>query len=223
MDDPDLPATEHGSALDGLARLNRWSFAPSTLWSAVAEIARAERRPLTLLDVACGGGDLPVALARRARRAGLPLEVSGCDRSPTALAHARALAQRHDVPVRFVRRDVIADALPGSADIVTCSLFLHHLADAEAVALLGAMRDAAKQAVLACDLKRSRTGLLLATTFSRLLCRSPVVHADGPASVRAAFTKDELVGHARRAGLDGARVRNVFPERMMLTWTRPGT
>jgi 2-polyprenyl-3-methyl-5-hydroxy-6-metoxy-1,4-benzoquinol methylase len=226
MDAPDLAAAAHEAALDGLARLNRWSRAAPTLWSAVARLARgagAARRPLRLLDVACGGGDVPVALALRARRAGLDLQVSACDRSPTALTRARAHALRHGADVRFTPCDVLADALPGPAEIVTCSLFLHHLTDAQAVALLAGLGAAATRAVLVADLRRTRAGLALAGACTRLATRSPLVHADGPASVRAAFTPSELADLARRAGLHDARVRNTFPQRMMLTWMRPGT
>jgi 2-polyprenyl-3-methyl-5-hydroxy-6-metoxy-1,4-benzoquinol methylase len=223
MDAPDLPAAEHAAALAGLARLNRWSRAAATLWSAVAGLLAAERRPLTLLDVACGGGDLPVALALRARRAGLPLVVAGCDRSPTALACGRALAARHAVDVTWSVRDVVTQPLPGPADIVTCSLFLHHLSEADALALLAGMRAAAARALLLCDMRRTRAGLVLAGAATRLASRSPIVHADGPASGRAAFTPAELAEQASAAVLHGARVRSVFPHRMMFAWTRTGT
>jgi 2-polyprenyl-3-methyl-5-hydroxy-6-metoxy-1,4-benzoquinol methylase len=228
MDAPDLPAGLHDAALDGLARINRWSRAAPALWSAVAELLGAELahrapRPPTLLDVACGGGDVPVALALRARAAGAGLAITACDRSPTALAHARRRAAARGVDVAFTRADVLRDPLPGPADLVTCSLFMHHLDEPDAVALLGTMRTAARRALLVCDLRRSRAGLLLAQVGTRLLSRSPIVHADGPASVRAAFTPAELSALALRAGLAGARVRNLFPQRMMLVWTRPGT
>lgn len=54
-----------------------------------------------------------------------------------------------------------------------------------------------------------------------VLSRSPVVHFDGPASVRAAYTPAELRALADQAGLAGATVRPVFPCRMLLTWSRP--
>jgi hypothetical protein len=38
--------------------------------------------------------------------------------------------------------------------------------------------------------------------------------------VRAAFTAEELTGLADRAGLGGATVRTVFPQRMLLCWSR---
>jgi len=61
----------------------------------------------------------------------------------------------------------------------------------------------------------------LALAVPRLLSRSPVVHADAPASARAAWSPAELADLAARAGLAGAKVRRRFPQRMLLTWTRP--
>ena len=65
----------------------------------------------------------------------------------------------------------------------------------------------------------SKIGLV--ATACRVLSRSPVVHFDGPASVRAAYTLAELRSLADRAGLTGATVRPVFLCRMLLTWSRP--
>ena len=62
---------------------------------------------------------------------------------------------------------------------------------------------------------------LLAWTSARLFSRSPIVHFDAPASVRAAFTIDELEEVVRTAGLEHARVTRAMPERMLLEWTPP--
>ncbi len=72
MDDPALPADEHVDALDGLARINRFSTVARTLWPLLAATA-----PARVLDLGSGGGDVPMALARRAARQGLPLHFVG--------------------------------------------------------------------------------------------------------------------------------------------------
>lgn len=87
--------------------------------------------------------------------------------------------------------------------------------------LLAAMKAAAGRLVLVSDLVRGRLNLGLVTAACRALSRSPVVHFDGPASVRAAYTPAELRALADQAGLAGATVRPVFPCRMVLTWSRP--
>jgi 2-polyprenyl-3-methyl-5-hydroxy-6-metoxy-1,4-benzoquinol methylase len=224
MDQPGLPAPEHEWALRGLARINWWSGSARILWGPICRLAADyPNRPLRLLDVACGAGDVLIRLARRACRAGLSLELSGCDQSDTALEHARRRAASAGVPVTLLRRDVLTEPLPNGFDVITTSLFVHHLTDEQAVGLLSSMADAAQRLVLVNDLRRSLPGLALAHLACRLLTRSPVVHTDGPLSVRAAFTPEEARHLADRAGLHGAAVTRKWPYRFLLEWVKPSS
>ncbi len=146
--------------------------------------------------------------------------MTGCDVSGTALDHARTAAARAGVALAVERVDALQGALP-AADVVMCSLFLHHLTVDDAATVLTRMRDAAGDTLLVNDLRRSGAGFAAAVMGTRLLSRSPVVHIDGPRSVRAAFTSPELAALAARAGLQGATVGRRFPWRMLLTWRRP--
>jgi SAM-dependent methyltransferase len=216
MDDPGIAPAEHRHALAGLARLNRVSGSAAVLWPSVARLARELRRPVRLLDVATGSGDVPAGLLKRAERAGVSLEVSGCDISPTAVAAAAA-----NCPAgRFFVHDALRTALPAGFDVVTCSLFLHHLSSDEALSLLAAMRAAAGRLVLVNDLSRSRFSFVGVWLACHLLTTSPVVRFDGPGSVRSAFTPAEALALAERAGLTGATVRSKFPARFLLSWER---
>jgi SAM-dependent methyltransferase len=216
MDDPGLDPAEHRRALAGLARLNRVSDSPGVLWPAIKELARGG--PLRVLDVATGSGDVPRALAAKAARAGLAnVTFAGCDLSPTAIESAARAAPG----LTFFVHDALRDPLPAGYDVVTCSLFLHHLSDEDAVTLLGRLAAAAGRMVLVNDLARSRFNFAAVWAACRLLTRSPVVRFDGPASVRSAFTAAEAAALAARAGLAGAVVRRRFPCRYLLRWDRP--
>ncbi len=221
MDDPGLDDALHGGALRGLARINRISAVARTLEEVIADVLTVPgRRPLRVLDVACGGGDVPVALAAWARRHGHDVELSGCDRSPFSVAYARRRAERAGVEVAFFELDVGRDPLPEGYDVVASSLFLHHLGTAAAVAFLREMSRTASRLVVVNDLVRGAGGLLLASLATRVLTRSPVVHVDGPRSVRAAFTVAEVRRIAADAGLADARVDRCWPFRFVLTWRR---
>lgn len=214
MDDPGLDPAEHRRALAGLARLNWLTGSAGLLWRAMRPLAG--ELPLRILDVATGCGDVPAALARRARRAGVPIEIQACDISETAIATAKAKAS----DIHYFRHDVLTDPLPTGFDAVTCSLFLHHLSEASAVKLLAAMARAGR-ALFVNDLSRSRMNHALVWLTCRALSRSPVVHHDGPVSVRAAFTRSEALSLAERAGLHGADVTSKFPCRWLLSWSAP--
>jgi len=224
MDDPAIDAAAHDRALAGLARLNAWSGSRQVLWAGIAAHAREARArgtTLTVVDVASGSADGPIELALRARRERLPLRWTLCDFSAHALRAAAARARHHGIEVETVVADAVAAPLPVAGDIVTCSLFIHHCEPDAAVAAMRHMREAARAAVGITDLDRTRAGLALAWLGSRVLSRSPVVHFDATASVRAAFSRAEAAELARAAGLGGATVEPALPERWRLWWRRP--
>ncbi|MBA4191689.1 MAG: nucleotide-binding protein [Planctomycetaceae bacterium] len=216
MDDPGLDPVEHRKALAGLARINRVSGSTGVLWPSIASLACELKRPIRVLDVATGSGDVPAGLLRKAQRSGVALEVAGCDLSPTAVA----TAQTNCPGGQFFVHDAIRDPLPTGFDVVTCSLFLHHLSSDDALSLLMRMRDAAGRLVLVNDLSRSRLSYVGVWLACHLLTTSRVVRFDGPASVRSAFTPAEALAIAERAALTGATLRSKFPARFLLSWVR---
>ena len=220
MDDPALPAADHLAALRGLARLNRASRASSAIWRALRPYADPDA-PLRVLDIATGSGDVALGLARCAAGEGVRLELTGCDVSPRACEAANRRAQESGLDARFFTLDALSDPLPENSDAVVCSLFLHHLSDADAERLLERMASAARRVVVVSDLARSARGTALAWAASRTLTRSRVVHTDAVLSARAAFAPEEALALARRAGLAGARVARAWPCRFLLVWERP--
>lgn len=222
MDDPALDPLEHRRALDGLATLNRFSGSASLLWKPLLAFARSRPgQTIRVLDVATGSGDVPIGLWQRAQRAGLPLVVEGCDISPVAVSSAARHASEVGAAAKFFVHDAILDPLPTGFDIVTCSLFLHHLGDDNAVSLLRRMREAAGSLVLVNDLARSKFNYLAVWFACHALSRSRVVRYDGPASVRSAYAPREALALAHQAGLSGARASRRFPCRYLLQWKNP--
>lgn len=219
MDDPSLDRPRHEQALAGLVRVNAVSGSARMLWREIRRFARQTgARRLRLLDVATGGGDVPLRLARLARRANFDLEVEACDISPQALAYAARRAEAARAAVRFFPLDILREEIAQTYDIVTCLTFLHHLDEADCVQALQRMRRATRGLLLVNDLRRSTLGLLVAYWGVRVLSRSEIAHVDGPRSVRAAFTIPETRALAAQAGLAGATVTPRWPWRMLLSW-----
>ena len=218
MDDPGIDPAMHAHALAGLARLNAWSRSDRLLWPAIEREARACGGELHVMDVACGAADGPIRMAARAAAVGVRVRWTLVDAHAGSVEAASKRTAAAGVRADIVRHDVVEGGIPGEADVVTCSLFLHHLERSDAARLLASMRAVARRAVAVADLDRSRAGLALAWTASRMLSRSPVVHFDAPASVRGAFSAEEAAGMAREAGLAGASVRRAWPARWVLDW-----
>jgi 2-polyprenyl-3-methyl-5-hydroxy-6-metoxy-1,4-benzoquinol methylase len=122
--------------------------------------------------------------------------------------------------VNYFVHDAVNEPLPTGFDVVTCSLFLHHLSEDDARTLFANMQRATNHLLLVNDLSRSRLNYCAVWFACRLLSRSRVVHYDGPVSVRSAFTPQEAVALATQAGLAGAQVQKKFPARFLLSWRR---
>jgi Methylase involved in ubiquinone/menaquinone biosynthesis len=211
MDDPALSRELHLEALRGLDRLNRVSRTADTIWKELRTIARekklrgkfrpAENQSLSVrvLDIATGSGDTLISLARLAKRDGFEFEFVGADISPTAINHANANAQRKAASVSFVRIDALNDSLPDHFDVVMTSLFTHHLDPEQVISLFKEMKESGAQMILVNDLLRSQLSYWLVWLATRLFSCSAVVRFDGPVSVQAAYTIDEMREMAKKS------------------------
>lgn len=218
MDQPGLAPELHRGALKALGRIHRITGTGRRLFEEIRCLEPpASDRPLRLLDMACGGGDVAIDLARRAAEAGLPLEIDGCDMSPVALEFARERAADAGVKAGFFETDLLAEPIPAGYDVLTCSLFLHHLQNDSVTDFLRRAAAATERLLLADDLVRSVLGYAYTYTGCYLLTRSPIVRVDGPISVGAALKPSELEQLARRAGLE-VELKRQWPERMLLIW-----
>lgn len=222
MDQPGLDRQQHFHALQGLERLNRWSGSVRVLWPPIRDLAREHpSEPLRILDIATGGGDLPISLWKKARKAGIEVKIDGCDLSNNALDYARQRAAHVQAPIRFFQLDAISGPIPPGYDALISSLFFHHLEEEQVTNLLRRMKDAAGRMVLINDLIRNRACYALAYLGTRLLTTSPMVHVDGPLSIQAAFTMEEIRTLAKRAGLEEVSIVRRLPCRFLLMWRRP--
>ncbi|HEX2476944.1 MAG TPA: methyltransferase domain-containing protein [Lacipirellulaceae bacterium] len=216
MDQSGLDAEMHRGALAGLRRLNLASGVCRQICRLL--IGYCQLRGLSslrMLDIASGGGDVPFGLWKLAKRKGIDLSILGLDVSATACKYATERCRAAGSAIVFEQCDVVRDRIPNGFDVVTCSLFLHHLKFDEAVNVLTKMADAG-HLLLANDLNRSATGYILAQLACRILTGSPVVRYDGPQSVANAFTLSEMRDICASANLTDARVYKSWPCRFMV-------
>ena len=220
MDNPDLAEKDHHQALHGLRRVNQLSRTASVIANAIIQHCKKEKLAfIRVLDLACGGGDVTVQVSKLLKQADVSAEVHGWDCSQTAIDFARRQCIG-GIPsqVQFDVANALVDAPNRSFDFVYCTLFLHHLSDDDADRLLGAMWQMARELVLIDDLRRTTMGYALAVVGCQLLSRSPIVHVDGPLSVRAAFTEAEILELSDRCDLPRPTIQRHWPHRFLLTW-----
>jgi ubiquinone/menaquinone biosynthesis C-methylase UbiE len=106
----------------------------------------------------------------------------------------------------------------GSFDVVSSSLFAHHLEPTELQLFAGEALRVCRQAVLINDLIRSR--LHLALVYAALpLFRSPMTWHDAPASVRRAYTRKEMRNMLKASPVRRLEVSRHYLYRMgVLLW-----
>jgi ubiquinone/menaquinone biosynthesis C-methylase UbiE len=159
---------EVNDSLKDLQRINTLFGGVSSTTAMVRKVARES---------------VPRAAKRRLNGDGVNLDVSLLDRARTHLPS-------NGVPT-FVGDALALPFSDDSFDLVSCGLFLHHLDPAQVLAFARESLRVAKRAVLISDLIRSRVHLIL-TRMGLPLFRSPITWHDAPASVRAAYTREEV-------------------------------
>jgi len=201
MDDLSRPDSEFVEAYSELTAINRHLGGIRAVERFLPEDA------LSVLDVASGGCDVGEALAKRRNR-----QVVSLDMNPRGLKLAEQTAP------------VAGDALQlpfadNTFDAVICSLFFHHLTNAECVSVLREMWRVARRIVIVNDLHRNRVAHASIRILSALFSRSTMFRNDAAVSVRRAFRPAELGHIAEKAGIP-ARVYRSFPYRLVLVATK---
>jgi ubiquinone/menaquinone biosynthesis C-methylase UbiE len=217
--------------LRDLRRVNRWLGGTALSRSALVALATGfhrdprvghldwRARPITLLDVGTGSGDIPVALAAWGAGRGMQLEIEAIDERHEIIDIAREVTA--DEPA--VRLDAVGGPpLPypdDGFDIAHMSLVAHHLEPDDLAALLAEMRRVSRIGVIVNDLERGRLPWLGAWLLGRVATRNRLTRHDAPLSVRRAYTASELAQIAARVGLlEVSRARGYLGHRYAIAF-----
>lgn len=232
MDAPDVPRDELARSLGYIRFVNARLGGARALLSHLKRWSRSWPKAgdgfVTMIDVATGSADIPVAARRWALGAGYDLRITGVDIHEATLSEAGAYVARQPADVRRGIGIERGDALrlaerfsDGAFDYAHAGLFLHHLQDIEAMTALRIMDRLASRAVIWNDLVRSPLCVLMAR--AAVIGQPLIVRHDAVASVRAGFTRSEALAMAGRVGLPRARWRREpLLHRFTLTSEKPG-
>jgi len=173
-----------------------------------AQVGR--RSSFSVLDIATGSGDLPVAIAQWARKAGRTASITGIDLNRQTVEVARRQTAGYP-EIRVQVADGLNLPFPDqSFDLVICSKTAHHLSDPDAVRLLREMIRVARRGFILMDLRRSWIAYLLIRLLTMVFTRNRLTRYDGPLSVLKSFTPEELAAIASRAGTQFTLAREPF-------------
>lgn len=210
LDQPGHDPAELAANLADIRRVNRLGGGTRVVLRHLPDLLAAvpPDREATVLDLATGSADIPLAVAAWARRRGRRLRVIASDLSAEVLAAAAArLAAAGRPPIELARYDALAVPLPdGAVDVVLSSLALHHFPPADGVRLLREMARLGRHGFLLNDVRRSAPGYAAAWLSSRLATRNRLTRHDMPLSVLRAYTPAELEALLAEAGIAGATI-----------------
>lgn len=189
-----------------LATINRLTLAyrPTLAWlDKVA--ARAGGAPLSILDVACGHGDMLRRIARWGRRRRIEVSLTGVDLSADAIRSAEA-ATPPGLPIRYRQGDVFALPASEGFDVIVSSLFAHHLFDDALPRFVAWMDEAARRSWFVNDLHRHPIPYHFVRHWVRLMRFGRFVVHDAPVSVARGFSRADWESVLAQAGVEPARV-----------------
>lgn len=174
---------EVADALADLCLINRAFGGISTASRLIERIVqKCSCKSMSILEVASGPGEVQKTVQKRLQRSTIDLEITFLDR---ARSHLNGSS-------RAVVGDAVA--LPfstGSFDVVSSTLFMHHLMPDDVCQFVTEALRVCRTAVLINDVIRHP--LHLALVYAGLpLFRSRLTWHDAPASVRQAYTLPEM-------------------------------
>jgi 2-polyprenyl-3-methyl-5-hydroxy-6-metoxy-1,4-benzoquinol methylase len=193
--------------VSGWGRIYRCHLRPSLRAAANAQGCA------TLLDIGFGGGDIPLRLARQARRDGIPLELTAVDQDPRALDYVRQFPTSSGIGFRDTS---LSDLLARGErfDVVISNHLLHHLPESGLADFCDQTRQLGRRFVLHSDIVRSTFAYLAFAAFTSPFFHGSFIVPDGLMSIRRSFTHRELVD----AAPSGWTVARAFPCHQLLIY-----
>lgn len=215
-------------SLADLRTINRYFGGVHTMKELLLQVARSRQiNQLSWLDVGGGRGDVAALASQSLSKQGVELQPMMLDREPSHLNNSSNPSngtQPQNGHYPMVGGNALA--LPfqeNSFDVVGSCLFLHHLEPQQVIQFVDEGLRVSRHAVLINDLIRHPLHVALAYA-GYVVYRSRLTRHDAVASVRRAYTTDEIAGMLRKTSAAKIEIKTFFPFRMgVIAWKQPHT
>lgn len=205
MDADTISDADYSRCLRDLAGVNRITLTHrATLnWLARAVRTLPPSASVSILDVACGHGDLLRTIRRWADRRGLVAMLEGIDLNPRS-ADLAAAATTPEMAISYRTGDVFDyNPLPLPHFIVS-SQFTHHLIDSDVVRFLRWLEQHAARGWFIADLQRHPIAYYGFPLLARVAGWHRIVREDGRISIARSFRRPEWERLLAEAGITAA-------------------
>nr|WP_321221391.1 methyltransferase domain-containing protein [uncultured Psychroserpens sp.] len=193
MDDLDYNGPILHDALDKLAKINQWLGGNQVTMQGLKKALNNhdKSKPITIIDLGCGGGDILREVSRFGKQNGYQFKLVGIDANQHTVNYAQSLSKDYE-NVEFKAIDIFSSEFNKlDYDLVLTTLFLHHFKEDALVTFLKPVLKKAKLGIVVNDLHRHK----LAYYLFKLLCttiKNKTIVEDGLTSVLRGFKREEL-------------------------------
>jgi len=204
MDDLDIDGEVVPKTLKELMVINKLLGGNHVTISGIKNLLsnnHSKGREIRIADMGCGGGDILKLVAKWAKRSGIKVALTGIDANPNIVDYARENSRGYE-NIEYLTGNVFEKGhTQEKYDIILSTLFLHHFDDSESASLLSEWKNQSRLGVVINDLHRHPIAYHSIKILTRAFSKSYMVQNDGPLSVLRAFTKEDLRGILKKAGI----------------------
>ena len=152
-----------------------------------------KEKPVRILDIGVGGGDIPLAIVRWARKRDYDIEFTCVDFNAKALeVTQRAIDRAGGDGIKLIEADIFQYQPINDFDYAMGSMVFHHFAEAEIHRLVTHLCGFVRKALLINDLHRNLLNYLVCSILVIPLDRE--IRHDALLSIRRGFKPAELRG-----------------------------
>lgn len=210
MDDPGIGFEEFAETLAQLEKINGLIASYRPTLQALEYFWKREHgasfRPLKILDVGCGYGDMLRAVRHWAAKKNISVELTGIDLNPHSETAASS-ATSPEMKIRYLTGNVFAFKPETKFHVVINSLFTHHLGSERIVEVMRWMSANAAYGWFINDLHRHPIPYHFIKYFVKIFGFNRLIKNDAPLSVARSFVRRDWEQLAAATGLDPAKFR----------------
>jgi len=202
MDDFQMEGEILRDALDKIASINQLLGGNKVTLEGIKNLIKDQSAttPIRILDIGCGNGDMLRSLADYAKQRNLNFILVGIDANNFTITHARSLSASY-ANITYECVDIFDELTePVVADIVLCTLTLHHFKDDEIIKLLQHYSHA-RLGIVINDLQRSALAYYLFTALCFVFRLNKMSREDGLVSILRGFKKADLESYSNKLKL----------------------
>lgn len=208
MDDFSMEGNELKEALDKIAEINQWLGGNKITLDGIKALLKNQPRdkPVSILDIGCGNGDMCRAVADFARKENRTVSILGIDANPFTIRHAEACSEGYS-SITYQVQDVFSEEFKSVRyDIALCTLTLHHFSDEAILALMKLLSEQATLGVVINDLHRSPVPYRLFQLICFVFGLNRMSKEDGLTSILRGFKRADLENYSRQLHLNEYRI-----------------